>query len=837
MECRRLSWVLAILTGATMCAKADGRSADFYVSPGGSDEAPGTRPRPFATIERARDAVRERVTAGLTEDILVHVRGGAYRLPEGITFGPEDSGTKRHSITYAAYPGERVRLTGGVKVSGWRRYQASIYVADIPRDVNPKQLFENGRRMTLARSPNEGYFKTESVVKGKDRTEFVYRAGDLDPTGWDTSGARVFVWPGHDWFSRDKPMSRIDPAKRIVTMATRDGYAMKPGNRYFVHNVLALLDTPGECRLDIERGKLYAWPRKAPVSTREMIVPSAEHVISIEGEAPGRIVRNLHFEGLDIGVSNGHAVRIKNAEDCSVRFCLIENGGLNGLHVEGHARRITVYGNEVREHIRHGIELTGLGPGKPDVNYHHVVENNHIHHCGRLVGHGYGVRISQSGHNRILHNHIHHMPRYATTIKGLRYQSLRQSVKGVTFENRHDFLHSRCNLIAYNHIHHVNLDSQDTGAMESWGPGRDNVYDHNLIHGTGNTRLTLQSGMYLDDATDYFTLTNNIIYGVTGAGGDQCIFVKGIGNRIENNVLVVHPTNRSAIRSLFMAQERCDHHVYRRNIIVFEGEAEKPTGAFGHAVGNIHDRGMRLVWKVDVPASGKYQVWMRYGAENKPWGRTNMGGQTTLVAALASEEEGEPVTLENLPDTGGWGVWEWKRTGEIRLGRGGNTLTWVNVKGGGLNMDAIALCDDPRWEPKGTDLKRPARGRHLVVVQAETYLEKGGQGREGDPRAIYDFNNWSDDRVTESDWNLFWKPAGNLTIKGGPANKSFDKWLEMQNKKYDQNSVVADPEFYDLEKHDFRLKPGSPALKLGFEPIDTSRIGLKADFPGRLARE
>jgi len=68
----------------------------------------------------------------------------------------------------------------------------------------------------------------------------------------------------------------------------------------------------------------------------------------------------------------------------------------------------------------------GRPAGRPDVNRHNVVENNHVHHCGRLVGHGYGVRVTQSGHNRIVHNHIHHMPRYATTIKGLRY--LKQSM-------------------------------------------------------------------------------------------------------------------------------------------------------------------------------------------------------------------------------------------------------------------------------------------------------------------------------------------------------------------------------------------------------------------------
>ena len=39
------------------------------------------------------------------------------------------------------------------------------------------------------------------------------------------------------------------------------------------------------------------------------------------------------------------------------------------------------------------------------------------------------------------------------------------------------------------------------------------------------------------------------------------------------------------------------------------------------------------------------------------------------------------------------------------------------------------------------------------------------------------------------------------------------------------HSVVADPLFVDPNSDDFRLKPDSPALKLGFHRIDQSKIG------------
>jgi hypothetical protein len=41
----------------------------------------------------------------------------------------------------------------------------------------------------------------------------------------------------------------------------------------------------------------------------------------------------------------------------------------------------------------------------------------------------------------------------------------------------------------------------------------------------------------------------------------------------------------------------------------------------------------------------------------------------------------------------------------------------------------------------------------------------------------------------------------------------------------EQHSVEADPQFRNAAKDDFRLAPDSPALKLGFQPIDISQVG------------
>ncbi|NQT12767.1 MAG: right-handed parallel beta-helix repeat-containing protein [Planctomycetes bacterium] len=72
-----------------------------------------------------------------------------------------------------------------------------------------------------------------------------------------------------------------------------------------------------------------------------------------------------------------------------------------------------------------------------------------------------------------------------------------------------------------------------------------------------------------------------------------------------------------------------------------------------------------------------------------------------------------------------------------------------------------------------------------------------------------------------------WKVGGNVywSTAGAPefAGMDFATW---KAKGADVGSIVADPLFVDAENDDFRLRPESPALKLGFQPIDLGKTGL-----------
>ncbi|WP_261800452.1 hypothetical protein [Paenibacillus sp. PAMC21692] len=89
--------------------------AAFYVSTDGSDFNAGTEAEPFLTLEKARDAIRAlKQGSGLPDGgVTVYLRGGSYNRTGTFLLEQADSGTADKPITYKAYPGESVRLTGG----------------------------------------------------------------------------------------------------------------------------------------------------------------------------------------------------------------------------------------------------------------------------------------------------------------------------------------------------------------------------------------------------------------------------------------------------------------------------------------------------------------------------------------------------------------------------------------------------------------------------------------------------------------------------------------------------------------------------------------------------
>ncbi|MBN1803847.1 MAG: right-handed parallel beta-helix repeat-containing protein [Sedimentisphaerales bacterium] len=81
---------------------------------------------------------------------------------------------------------------------------------------------------------------------------------------------------------------------------------------------------------------------------------------------------------------------------------------------------------------------------------------------------------------------------------------------------------------------------------------------------------------------------------------------------------------------------------------------------------------------------------------------------------------------------------------------------------------------------------------------------------------------WKEIRVKMHN-NCYWNTSGKEI---NPAGLTLNQWRE---KGHDIGTIIADPMFVDAGNCDFRLKPNSPALKIGFKPFDYSKAGVYGD--------
>ena len=449
-------------------------AADFYVSPNGSDAGAGTSDSPFATIERARDAVRQvkKDNGGLKEPVKILLRGGTHFLIQTFELSPEDSGAKDATISYEAYTGETPVLSGGQVVTGWKKHGDNLWQASVswPKDAEPfTQVFVNGQRRVRAQTPNEGhYFYTKRLKLTNARTPvclgLTFVEDDLQP--WDglTDDARIVLF--HNWVNSYNCIRNVDWQHRRVNFTRPAGaYFLGPSIRYYVDNIREGLDAPGEWFFDQAQQKLYYYPVEGEdMGKAEVIVPIVRRtLVSVKGDpAAGRYVEHLAFRGLsfqhtgaDLSPDYRHSVQGAHFQTgaltaVGLRHSLIEECEFAHIGEDAISLMEGCTDNTVRQcHIHDmgggGIYLSGEHPKDPDekmFTLRNKIENNFIHNGGHFFRAGCGVFLGGSAsYNRILHNEICDMSWMAVHL-GWSWTGLRPA-------------YTHHNEVGYNHLHHL----------------------------------------------------------------------------------------------------------------------------------------------------------------------------------------------------------------------------------------------------------------------------------------------------------------------------------------------------------------------------------------------
>jgi hypothetical protein len=162
--------------------------------------------------------------------------------------------------------------------------------------------------------------------------------------------------------------------------------------------------------------------------------------------------------------------------------------------------------------------------------------------------------------------------------------------------------------------------------------------------------------------------------------------------------------------------------------------------------------------------------------------------------------------------------------------KNGGTAVGIVIKGKNdivNNIIADLVTGDPSYDSSYLSLQvYPADG--AIVQRNIIYSVDANQHACEASSAWYYKGPPPEWKKTNTDYNCYF-------------NARAPDWLaahfaEVRPSGVETHSIFADPMFSDLDKRDFMLKPGSPALKLGFEQIDVKETGLTRDFPRDLLR-
>lgn len=293
---------------------------EIWISPKGSDFNDGTRQFPKATLTSALRQAREwrrtednRIQGGIT----IYMEGGTYAFHEPVFIRPEDSGTKESPTIIRSVGDEKVILSGGISINGWKK-QGKVWVADVPafngRPLDFRQLWVNGKKAVRARDV-EDFEKMNRICSVDEKNEILYvpavsirrlidNKGNLKAKYaemvlhqmWCVANLRirsVEVQGDSAAIRFHQPESRIQfehPWPR--PMVTTDGH----NSAFYLTNARELQDVPGEWYHDIDARKVYYYPREGEkMQEAEVIVPAVETLVRVEGTVD-RPVCHIRFE-------------------------------------------------------------------------------------------------------------------------------------------------------------------------------------------------------------------------------------------------------------------------------------------------------------------------------------------------------------------------------------------------------------------------------------------------------------------------------------------------------------------------------------------------------------
>lgn len=416
-------------------SKANGQT--FYVSTTGSDKNIGSLEKPFATLQKAKEAASPFYGK---KPVNIFVRKGVYYLPQSFIVNSNEGGTANAPVTYSAYKDEVVTLRSSTPVNKNQitKIKDSATLKRIPQHLKDSivsidlaalgvkncktfkdiftddggiiEVYVNGERQPLSRYPNIGNMAMKKVIingggqeaKGEDWRNFyadgakeqrpprpgVFEYRDDRTKNWVAALSRGVWLKGYwriPWQNEAVRVDKIDTVAKTITLTVPvpggigNKYTRPEGNGkepYWLMNLLEEIDTPGEWAIDFIDKKLYLY---LPNTAKENIIRIADNnkpLLQLQEASHVSFKKFIIEENLHDGV------KIYKGNNNLIAGCTVRNVTKNGITIDsGFAHK--ALSNDVYNTGSAGIWLRG-GDEKstPKVSSEFKVINNHIHHYG-----------------------------------------------------------------------------------------------------------------------------------------------------------------------------------------------------------------------------------------------------------------------------------------------------------------------------------------------------------------------------------------------------------------------------------------------------------------------
>ena len=479
--------ILIITLGCVFLA-ACCRETVYYVALSGNDNNPGTEQLPFASIARAQKEARQ--TKGA---VTVYLRDGVFYLAEPVIFTSEDSRREHASLRIAAYPEEKVTVSGGILLEGlqWQAGANGVMQAKVIQDVPFDRLFVNGRLQPTARYPDFDPLASHYNGTAADAIAPERVANWANPSGGYIHALHRHEWGGYHWAITGKneqnELSMVGGYQNNRLMGMHERFR-------FVENIFEELDAPGEWYFDRKERFLYFYPPESVnLATARIETPCLKELFIFKGNEQ-HPVRHISIEGLELthtlrtfmdtrepllrsdwAIFRSGAVLAEGAEHCAVRNCFFNQVGGNAVFFSNYNRHNEITGCRIAEAGASGVCFVGdpaavrsplfeynesnllealdLTPGPKTDNYPADcrVYDNLMYSLGRVEKQIAGVQISMSRRITVSHNTICDLPRSGINI-------------GEGTWGGH--------ILEYNDVFNTVLETGDHGSFNSWGRDR-----------------------------------------------------------------------------------------------------------------------------------------------------------------------------------------------------------------------------------------------------------------------------------------------------------------------------------------------------------------------------